>query len=357
LNLVYYITGHGYGHTVRSIEVVKSLKKNKKDIFIHIRTTAPEWLFKEIESPDVQYINTQLDFGVIQNNSFKADKQATLQKYSDLLKIKKELINNEVDFFKSKQIDLVISDITPFAFDAAAKAGIPGIAIGNFSWDWIYTDYIKDYLEYAYVIKDVRQSYQKATILYKLPLSNEMSVFSNIESVPLIARKASLAKHQARLVLGLPDKAKIILLALREDDLSLVNRENIQHIKDYLFVLSSCRIDSPNTIYIPEGTLNFENILVACDMVLSKPGYSLISECLANKIKILYVPREDFLEDQSIEKTFMNDMTSVRLPMDKFISGKWQQFLEKLDNKKENWTEYPANGADIIAEKILTFGK
>ena len=357
MNIAYYITGHGYGHAVRSIEVIKKLLNRKKNLTIFIRTTAPEWLFTEIKSPNVVYINRRLDFGVIQKDSFKADKQKTLDEYAKLLKIKNNLINNEVEFFRTGKIDKIISDITPFAFDAAEKTGIPGIAIGNFSWDWIYEDYVTEYPNYTFVLDDIRQSCHRAAVLYKLPLSVDMPVFPNIEPAPLIAREASLTKQQARRILRLPEKEKIVLLAMRENDLSLVNRDNIQSINNYRFALSSCRIDSPNVIYIPEGTLSFENILIACDMVLSKPGYSLISECLTNKIKILYVPREDFREDIPIEKILHHDMTCVRLPMDKFIAGEWQNSLIELDNKPENWTAFQANGADIIAGKILAFDK
>ncbi|MBN2413371.1 hypothetical protein JXQ31_16950 [candidate division KSB1 bacterium] len=356
MNIAYYITGHGYGHAVRSIEVIKELLKQKKDITVFIRTTTPDWLFKGINSPNVFYMNIRLDFGVIQSTSFKADKQQTLLEYAKLLKIKTKLVRQELDFFRTEKIEIAISDITPFAFDAAALAGIPGIAVGNFSWDWIYADYVKEFPECEYVMDDIRQSYQKASVLYKLPLSDDMTVFNKLEPAPLIARRASLSKQQARRILGLPEKEKIVLLALRENDLSLVNRDKIQYIRNYLFTLSSCRIESPNILYIPEGSLSFENILKSCDMVLSKPGYSLISECIANKIKILYVLREDFREDKPIEKALKHDMTSVRLPMNHFMSGEWQHYLDKLDNKPGKWTEYPANGADFIAGRILSCG-
>ncbi len=356
MNIAYYITGHGYGHAVRSIEVIKKLLEQKNDMTVFVRTATPEWLFHKIASRNVYYMNIRLDFGVIQSNSFIADKRQTLREYAELLKIKNKLVGQEVDFFRTEKIDIAISDITPFAFDAAARAGIPGIAVGNFSWDWIYADYVKEFPEYEYVLNDIRQSYQKAAVLYKLPLSDDMPAFPHIEPAPLIARRASLSKQQARRVLGLPGKGKIVLLALRENDLALVNRDNIQHNRNYLFALSSCRIEAPNIIHIPEGSLSFENVLASCDMVLSKPGYSLISECIANKIKILYVLREDFCEDKPIAKVLNQDMTGERLPMNHFMSGEWQRYLEKLDDKPEKWTEYPANGADIIAGGILAYG-
>ena len=36
---------------------------------------------------------------------------------------------------------LVVGDIPPLAFAAAARARVPSVALGNFTWDWIYGDY------------------------------------------------------------------------------------------------------------------------------------------------------------------------------------------------------------------------
>ena len=36
---------------------------------------------------------------------------------------------------------LVVADIPPLALAAARLAGVPAIALGNFTWDWIYRDY------------------------------------------------------------------------------------------------------------------------------------------------------------------------------------------------------------------------
>ena len=33
---------------------------------------------------------------------------------------------------------MVLGDIPPLAFLAAAQAGVPGVGMSNFSWDWIY---------------------------------------------------------------------------------------------------------------------------------------------------------------------------------------------------------------------------
>ena len=61
-----------------------------------------------------------------------------------------------------------MGDIPPLAVAAAEAAAIPSVAIGNFTWDWIYEDYrSEDALELA---RDIRRMYRKATTALRLPL-------------------------------------------------------------------------------------------------------------------------------------------------------------------------------------------
>ena len=47
-------------------------------------------------------------------------------------------VAREAQWLRSAGARVVLGDIPPLAFDAAAAAGVPSIALANFSWDWIY---------------------------------------------------------------------------------------------------------------------------------------------------------------------------------------------------------------------------
>lgn len=65
----------------------------------------------------------------------------TLQKYLDTVHNKREeLLNIEVEFFKSRDIDLIIVDATPLAAKAGKIAGIKVLLLTNFTWDFIYQE-------------------------------------------------------------------------------------------------------------------------------------------------------------------------------------------------------------------------
>ena len=43
--ILFYISGHGYGHATRSIEVIKNIRQQNPRVEIHIQSDAPQWLF------------------------------------------------------------------------------------------------------------------------------------------------------------------------------------------------------------------------------------------------------------------------------------------------------------------------
>ncbi|KAK1256560.1 L-arabinokinase [Acorus gramineus] len=48
----------------------------------------------------------------------------------------------EVEWLNSIKADLVVSDVVPVACRAAADAGIRSVCVTNFSWDFIYAEYV-----------------------------------------------------------------------------------------------------------------------------------------------------------------------------------------------------------------------
>ncbi len=350
MNIVYYITGHGYGHTVRSIEIIKALLGKNTNIFV--RTSAPQWLFNDLNK--IRYYENHLDFGAIQQDSFSIDKQQTLEKYADLISNKDQLLTGEINFLKENKINLVVSDIIPFAFDAAKETTIPAIAVGNFSWDWIYQAWISEYHQYKFVIDDIQQSYKKADILLRLPFYGDMSVFPKIKDVSLVGRKASMDKTSVLQKLGLHNHTKkIVLLALREQDLADVNWEKIESITGYTFISSSRKIKCSNIQFFQEGLLPFQDILNACDMVISKPGYGIVSETIINQTPILYIPRKDFAEEKVLQDVLQKECVSEKLLYDDFKNGAWEQSLKNIAQKPIKWAGYSLQGAAEIAGFIF----
>lgn len=355
MTLVFYISGHGYGHAVRDIEIIKALLRQNQQVTVHVRTCAPCWLFEPLPDGRVVYHERELDFGVLQQNSFSADKLATLQRYAQLVERKEQLLDEELIFLKDVSADVIISDITPLAFDAAARFGKKATAVGNFSWDWIYADYLDALPQYQFVVDDIRDSYRQAARLLRLPFYGDMTVFSHIENVPLAARRASESSESVRRKLGIPLESmeKYVLLGLRMSDLAGVNWRRVEEMQGVVFVAVSRDVPLKNCLYLEEGLFPFENVLNACDAVLSKPGYSMVSEVIANQTPLLYVPRRDFVEDSVLIQGLENYAVCEELPQQEFRGGAWQEAVRRLFAKPEVWPLFRCDGAEVIAHKLI----
>src|SRR3712207_5405853 len=44
-HIIYYVSGHGFGHGRRAAEVMAALFRRHPSVEIHVRTSAPAWLF------------------------------------------------------------------------------------------------------------------------------------------------------------------------------------------------------------------------------------------------------------------------------------------------------------------------
>ena len=77
-SLVFYISGHGFGHASRDIEVINGLLERVPDLEVHVRTYAPQWLFDLTVRGDVHYHRVDCDTGVVQRDTLNPDIDATV---------------------------------------------------------------------------------------------------------------------------------------------------------------------------------------------------------------------------------------------------------------------------------------
>ncbi len=357
--IAYYITGHGYGHTVRSVEIIKELLRRRPDATVHVRTSAAAWLFDELRSFDFHYQATRLDIGALQSTSYHVDRAATLAAYAELIERKQNLLDQETAFLRKEKITAVVSDITPLAFAAAAALRLPAIAEANFTWDWIYQDWLADFPHYAPAIEDIRADYRKADLLLRLPFHGDMSVFANIVDLPLVARRSSLTREQARnrLVDYVDTKKKIILLGLRQADIGHVPVAAMTQLSDWRFITTSPALRADTITCIPEGRLPFQDMVRGCDAILSKPGYSMVAEVIANQTRLVYVTRNDFCEDPILRQALNQYAVCEEMPMEDFNAGRWQETLQKVMSRPALWPFIANHGAETAAERILEYVK
>lgn len=354
-NVLFYITGHGYGHATRCIEILKAMVNEKSEYFCHIKTNAPEWLFHLNLTKNYQYNYIFHDIGVAQKDWLTVDKQTTLAAFSELWMDKDFIVEREAAYIREHQIELIFADIPPLAFEIAQAAGIPGLAFGNFSWDWIYKPYIQDFPEYAGVIEAIQNAYAKSTVLLRLPFHGDMSAFPRISDIPLIGRKAKISQQQVReaLPFKIAENQKIVIIALRPEDLKRINVNRLKEFKNVKFLaFGKKQAEDGNLIWLPHDYLPYQELVNAADSVVSKLGYGIVSECIINRTPLVFTSRSDFAEYDVLRDGLLETGLGHFMPLADFLSGNWDTSLRHAFNHVSSKNSLKTNGVEVVLNKI-----
>ncbi|RKY85056.1 hypothetical protein DRQ09_07810 [candidate division KSB1 bacterium] len=107
-----------------------------------------------------------------------------------------------------------------------------------------------------------------------------------------------------------------------------------------------------------EEKIQFEDLVSSSDIVLSKPGYGIISDCIANKTPLVHIQRWDFLETDILVKDLNKYIPSVYMPYEDFINGNWELYFDKVINDElRNRKNMEINGGAIVSSYLLDYIK
>ena len=356
--IIFYISGHGFGHSSRMAVVINELLRREPERKIIIKTSAPEWFFREQITGPITFSPLECDIGVIQSDSLNLDPPASLKAYADFLSNRKPVIEAELQFIREINPGLIIGDIPPLAFAVAQAAGIPSLAIGNFCWDWIYEPYIESYPEYRYIIPTIRDDYGKADLLLRLPFSGDMDAFPLIRDIHLIARRSHRSPGEVRDLLGLPKDIPMIILSFGGFWLGEDYYRKLSKIDDCIWLASErVAFNLPSIRNVDREELHklklgYPDLVSAADVVVTKPGYGILSECIANRTKMLYTSRGKFREYPILVEGVEKHLPSAFISQEKLKTGDFREELFQLLNEPDIFTPLPINGAETVVEII-----
>jgi L-arabinokinase len=264
-------------------------------------------------------------------------------------------------------VRVVVGDIPPLAFAAAKAAGIPSIAIGNFTWDWIYESYRTE--PALAVARDIRRINQSATIALRLPMS---AGFKGLESVtrdiPFVARHSRRTQDDVRQALGLPPRAQgkpLVLMSFGGYGVAGLNTPALARLMtDYTIATTDIPArdnaikPAPGLLYISEqhvydSGLRYEDLVRGADVVVTKPGYGIISEAIANGAALLYTSRGHFAEYDVLVEEMPRYLRAEFIEQKQLLEGDWSAALDRVLSKPAPPERPPLNGAAVAAEEIL----
>ena len=352
--LCYYVTGHGFGHAIRTTQILKALPPEMPLI---IKTTAPERLFREeLPGREFEYVPSEYDCGCLQSDSVIVLRRETLARYAEIAQRNLKRLPDEIAFLHERNVQCIVSDIPSFPLLAGHEAGLPSIAVANFTWHDIYSEYAET-PEDAALLAQMASEYASATLglVTPLDLPSTLRLFPNAERVPLVARRGKPIRDILTQALDIPGEKHLALLYLGGWGLA-IDWQALEQQADWVFLLDS-PLPQPiaNARAFDPGVLRYADVAASVDAVVSKAGYGTVTECIANSVPLIYLPRQGFAEHEALVLGMNKWGGGIEISEQAFHAGDWSDALRRAREVQPNPHAFATNGAEVIAQKLMEF--
>lgn len=359
-SVAFYISGHGFGHASRQIEVINALAARDRAPAIVVRTSAARWLFDRTVRAPFRYLEGPCDTGVVQVDSLELDERRTIREADAFHRRLPELAEQEAAILRREDVRLVIADAPPLACAAAALANVPAVVLANFTWDWIYEGYPEPLAAAPRLVPDIQAAYAAASAGWRLPMPGGFETVREVTDLPFIARHARHEPVAVRRTLALPSDRRLALTSFGGYGVRGLDLDRLDCLGRYGVVITGTR----NPGSLPAGVhfvseprlyaagLRYEDLVAAVDIVVTKPGFGIIAECVANDTAMLYTSRGRFREYDVMVAEMPRFLRCGYIDHDALFAGRWGDALDRVMARPPAPEQAATNGAEIAAEMI-----
>ena len=351
--VAYFVSPHGFGHAARAAAVMQALREGGADVEFDIFSTLPPWFFQDSMSAPFVYHKLLTDIGLVQKTAFEADLIRTLRSLDHFLPFQQSLIDEIAAKIKKLNSCVIISDISPLGIAVAKAAGIPSVLVENFTWDWIYHQYVEADCRFKRHIDYLKALFEAADYHIKTE-PNCGPGRADLKTLP-ISRSVKTPADRIRTQLNIPEAAKMVLITSGGIPQEYEFLNELKNRPDIHFILPGAGPNLKhytNYAILPHRSRFYHPDLVnASDAVVGKVGYSTLSEVYHAGVPFGYVLRANFRESKPLARFIAREMVGIALKKSDFSTGKWISHLEDLLRLKR-LTRETVNGSAQVGNFI-----
>ncbi len=357
--LVAYVSGHGFGHATRVGEVLRVLRARAPRLALTLISAAPEELFRAVLPGDFEFQARACDVGLVQRGALEIDEPATARAWLAFAAHWEQRVRDEARFLRDAGARLVLGDVPPLACAAAARAGLPALVLANFSWDWIYRHLAPRQPALDQAAEACAAAYASTSLLLRLPFAGDLAVFPRVTDVGFVARRPRRDRAEARSRLGLATDARpLVLLSFGGLGLPDFDARVLRPLDGFRFVLPSADGPLPSHVHAVDGArlracgLGYVDLVGAADIVVTKPGYGIVTDALAAGTRLVYTPRGDFPEYPVLVREMPRHLACAPLATEDLYAGRMAGALEAVLAQPQPQAP-DIDGAERVAAALL----
>lgn len=367
--VVFYTSSHGLGHVTRDIEVIHALRGRLPNVTVVMRTSVPEAFVTAASRAPIAVQRAVTDTGMAQIDSLEIDEAETARRAAGFYEEFADRVATEAAVLRRLGARVVVGDVPPLAFAAAARAGVPSVALANFTWDWIYAAAPGFESRAPGVLATIRDAYATATRALRLPMHGGFEPMAGVvRDIPLVARRSARDRNEIRRSVGLAYAQLVVLASFGGHGLDLPFGD-IARQRRFTLVLTEGensnaaeRLHDSHLRHFSAAQLTtlgvrYEDLVASADVVVSKPGYGIVSECIANGTALLYTSRSRFVEQDVLVREMPRVLRCRHITPDALRAGEWADAVDTLVAQPPPPDRLAIDGADVAAAEIAAIAE
>lgn len=341
-----FISPHGFGHATRTTAVLEAILCLQPELHPHLFTTVAEGVFRQT-LPKLTYHKTIVDVGMVQTSALQTNIPKTIDRLEALVPFNEELLNELAQ--QCADCRFILSDIAPLGIAVARRAAIPSVLVENFTWDWIYAPYCRQFPRLSAFAEYFGNLLATADIHIKTePLCQTGPC--DLHCGPIF--RETREEHSSIREWLNSGNRPIVLITMGGVDEQLDFTGMLSLHPELFFVLCGCKKTQqpcPNVLELGrEISIYHPDLIAAADLVVCKAGYSTIAECCQAGARVISVGRDDFAETAPLEKYLQKRLGAACISPAAFHAGEWFDLVKNLLTEPR---PAPAkeNGAAVVA--------
>ena len=356
-HLLASISFHGFGHIGQSAPVINALVRRHPDLRVTLQCAAPLEILRGHFHCAFTHLQHAMDLGVVNQGALRVLPNETARLYADFHADWDARLMRATLQLQALQPDVVFADVPYLSLAAAARAGIPGIAMCSLNWAEIYRFYCGRRPEAPQILAHMHSGYAAAEVFLQPEPSLPMSELTNTQRIGPIARVGRERRAELRRLLGVDSETRLVMVALGgiKTAVTLDTWPRIAGVR--WLAQADWNIAHPDALAWDHLGWNYIDVLRSADALITKPGYCSFTEAACNGAPVLYVTYEDWPEQPGLVAWLSQHVPCAAITAEQFAHGTFIDSLKRIMSLPRTALLAPAGveqAADMIEPYLRT---
>lgn len=354
VNIACFVSSHGFGHAARTCAVLDHLSRQLPTLTLSLFTQTPPAFFSQSLTVPFTYHACETDVGLLQHSPLHCDVAGSVEPIREFLAFDADHLHSLVDHLKKEDTDLVLCDVSPLGLRVAAEAGIASLLLENFTWDWIYADYVDSAPAYRPLIAEMAAINRTASWRVTAEPACDTTV-PNARVVGPLSRKPRRDSAAVRQSLGFSVDDKVVMVTQGGIAAETPGMAQLRRLSEIQFIVTGAtasRRDGNIISMKNDANTYLPDYFNACDAVVGKVGYSTVAETWRAGLPMLYVTRDAFRESAPVAAFIEANLRGIGYSEADFARGNWVADIPDLVALPRQRPTAPDSGLEAVSDLI-----